>query len=61
MGGQRFAAFVNRFDQRVAEFLVLKIRPHSFDNTLPEFFAAFLVNRLVTDDCEFVRAWRYEK
>ena len=36
MRGQRVADFVNGLDQCVAEFLVLKIRPHSFDNALPE-------------------------
>ncbi len=43
MGRQQFADFVNRFDQRVVEFLVLKMLPHSIDNALPELLAAFFM------------------
>ncbi len=60
MRGQQFADFLNRFDQGVTEFLVLKMRPHSFDNALPELVAAFLMNRFIADDGELVRAWRDE-
>jgi hypothetical protein len=60
MRGQYSADFINRFDQRVAEVLILKMDAHSIHNVLPELFAAFFVNRLVADDGEFVRPGRYE-
>jgi hypothetical protein len=60
MRGQHFADLLDRFDQRVAKFLDLKMRPHSFDNVLPELVTALLVNRFIADDGELVRAWRYE-
>src|SRR5437773_6839771 len=60
MRGQQFADFANRLDQRVAKLLVLKMRPHSFDNMLPELVATFLVNGFIADDGELVRAWRDE-
>ena len=60
MRGQHFADFLNRLDQRVAEFLILKMRPHLLYNVLPEFLAAFLVNRFVTNNGELVRARRHE-
>ena len=53
---QRVANFMDRFDQSVAEFFVLKMFAHSFNESLPQFFATLLMDRLVSDDCEFVRA-----
>ncbi len=60
MRGQQFADFLNRFDQRVAEFLILKMRPHSFDNTLPKLVAAFLVDGLVPHHSKLVCTWGHE-
>lgn len=60
MRGQHFADFANRSRQRMTEFFVLKMAAHLIDKALPELFAAFFVNRLVTDDSEFVRPRRYE-
>jgi len=60
MRRQHLADFVNRFCQRVAEFFILKMNPHSIDNVLPELFAAFFVNRFVADNGELVGPRRYE-
>jgi hypothetical protein len=57
---QRFAGFFDRFDQRVIEFFILKMRAHRIDEVLPELFAALFVNRFVTYDRELARAWRHE-
>ena len=46
--------------ERVAEFFILKMNPHSIHNVLPELFAAFFVNRLVADNGELVGPRRYE-
>jgi hypothetical protein len=60
MRRQHPADFVNRFCQRVAEFFILKMNPHSIHNVLPELFAAFFVNRSVADNGELVGPRRYE-
>jgi hypothetical protein len=60
MRRQPFADFLNPFDERVAEFLVLKMFPHSIDNALPELLAAFFVNRFIANNSELARARRYE-
>src|SRR6266536_5018901 len=60
MRGHYAADFLNRFDQRIAKVLVLKMRPHSGHNSLPELVTALLVNRLIANYGELVRAWRYE-
>src|SRR6476646_1398331 len=60
MRGQQFADFANRLDQRVAKLLVLKMRPHSFDNALPKLVTAFLVNGSIANNGELVLAWRHE-
>lgn len=60
MGRQHPAEFINRFCERLAEFLILKVNAHSIHNVLPELFAAFFVNRLVTNNSELVRPRRYE-
>src|SRR4030095_4240146 len=49
MGGQHLADFTNRFGERVAEFFILKMNPHSIHNVLPELFAAFFMDRFVAD------------
>src|SRR5215471_14683872 len=36
------------------------MRPHSFDDALPEFIAAFLVNRFVANDRQFMSARRHK-
>ena len=43
-----------------AEFLVLKMRAHCFDNALPELVAAFLMNRVVANNGKLVHARRDE-
>jgi len=58
--GQQFADLLNGFDDSMAKFFVLKMRAHHIDNSLPEFLAAFLVNRFVADHGEFMRAGRDE-
>ena len=60
MRDQHFADFLNRLDQRVAEFLVLKMGPHSFDNALPKLVATFLVKGSIANNGELVLAWRHE-
>ena len=60
MGAEQFADFLNTFDDGVTEFLILEMLAHSIDNLLPEFRAAFLVNRFVADHGEFVRPGRNE-
>jgi hypothetical protein len=57
---QRFARFLDRFDQRVIEFLILKMRAHGIDEALPELFAALFMNRFVANHGEFVRTRRHE-
>ena len=57
---QRFARFLDSFDQRVIEFLILKMRAHGIDEALPELFAALFVNRFVANHGEFVRTRRHE-
>jgi hypothetical protein len=60
MGRQQFADLVNRFDQRVVEFLVLKMLSHSIDNALPELLAAFFMNGLVAYHGKLMRSGRDE-
>ena len=55
MGRERLADFIDRFDQRVIEFFVLKMLAHPIDKTLPELLAAFFVDRLVADHGKLVR------
>jgi hypothetical protein len=57
---QRFAGFFDRFDQRVIEFFILKMRAHRIDQASPELFAALLVDRRVANHGEFVRSRRHE-
>jgi len=45
---------VDRFNQRIAELLILKMHPHSFHDTLPEFIAAFFMNRVVPNNRKFM-------
>lgn len=56
MRGKRIADFVDRFDQRVAEFLVPEMLAHVFYQTPPQLFTALLMDRFVPDDGELVRA-----
>ena len=60
MRSQRVANFVDRLDQSVAEFFVPKMFAHSSNESLPQFFATLLMDRLVPDDREFVGAGRHE-
>ena len=58
MPGQNAADFFNRFYQRITELLILKMRPHSLHNALPEFIAAFFMNRAVPNDRKFMNTRR---
>ncbi len=60
MGRQRLARFLDRFDERTAEFFILEMRAHRIDESLPEFAAAFLVDRLVAYHSKLMRAGRDE-
>ena len=60
MRSQQLTDFLDRFDDCVAEFLVLKMRAHSIDKSLPELFAAFFMNRLVAYHGKLMRAGRDE-
>jgi hypothetical protein len=58
MPGQYAPDFVDRFYQCITELLVLKMRSHSFNNALPEFIAAFFMNRVIANDRKFVNTRR---
>ena len=60
MRRQQFTDFLDRFDDCVAEFLVLKMRAHGVDKSLPELPAAFLVNGLVANHGKLMRSGRDE-
>ena len=60
MRGQQFADFPDAFDDSIGKLLVLKMRPHSAYNVLPELLVAPFVNRFITNNREHVRARRYE-
>ena len=60
MPGQNAADFFNRFYQRITELLILKMRPHSLHNALPEFIAAFFMNRAIPNDRKFMNTRRDE-
>lgn len=51
---------MNCFRQRATEFLFSKMDAHPVHNALPEFVAAFFVNRYVTNDSELVLPRSYE-
>jgi hypothetical protein len=56
--GQYAPDFVDRFYQRISELLILKMRPHSFHDPLPEFIAAFFMNRVVPNNRKFMNTRR---
>jgi hypothetical protein len=58
MPGEYAPDFIDRFYQRITELLVLKMRSHFFNNTLPEFVAAFFMNRVIANDRKFVNTRR---
>ena len=58
MRGQHGPHFLDRFYQRITELLILKMRPHSFHDALPEFIAAFFMNRVVPNNRKFMNARR---
>lgn len=60
MSGKHFPNFFNAFDDGVTELFVLKMRAHLVNNAFPKFLSAFFVDRLVANDSELVRPWRYE-
>src|SRR5258708_31676566 len=49
---------LDRFNQRITELLILKMPPHSFHDALPEFIAAFFMNRVVPNARKFMNARR---
>ena len=56
MRSEHFTSFLDRFDDCMAEFLVLKMRAHSIDKSLPELFAAFFMNRFIAHHGKLMRA-----
>ena len=58
--GQYAPDFLDRFYQRITELLILKMRPHSFHDALPQFIAASFVNGLVANDGELMNTRRDE-
>src|SRR5436853_277128 len=60
MHGQHAPNLLNRFDQRMTELLGFKMRAHSFYNALPELFAAFVMDRFIANNGEFMHARRDE-
>jgi len=56
--GEYAPGFLDRFYQRITELLILKMRPHPFHDALPEFIAAFFMNRVVPNDRKFMNARR---
>ncbi len=58
MPGQYAPDFLDRFYQRITELLILKMRPHFFYNALPEFIAAFFMNRVVPNNRKFMNTRR---
>jgi hypothetical protein len=60
MRSEHFTSFLDRFDDCVAEFPVLKMRAHSIDKPLPELFAAFFMNGFIAHHGKLMRAGRDE-
>ena len=58
MLGQYGADLLDRFNQRITELLILKMRPHSLYDTLPEFIAAFFMNPIVPNNSKFMNTRR---
>src|SRR5207248_3675257 len=56
MGTQCAPDFVDRLDQCIREFFVPEMLLHLADQSLPQFFAALLMNRFIADDRELVRS-----
>jgi hypothetical protein len=57
---QHIADDCDRSANTFREFILAEAMVHCGDNVLPEFFAAFFVNRFITNDSEFMRARRYK-
>ena len=60
MRSEHFTSFLDRFHDCVAEFLVLKMRAHSIDKSLPELFATFFMNRFIAHHGKLMRAGHNE-
>ena len=58
VSGEHASDLLNRFDQRITEFLIAKMRSHFFNETLPEFIAAFLMDGVVSGDRKFMNPRR---
>jgi len=54
MALQHAPDLLDRFNQRIAKLLILKMHPHSFHDTLPEFIAAFFMNAVVPNNSKFM-------
>ena len=50
----------DRFADPFCEFMLAETMVHRSDNALPEFVAAFFVNRFIANDSEFMGARRYK-
>ena len=57
MRGEGLSCLLDRFDKRVAELFVFKMRTHRLDQALPKLLAALLVDGFVTDHGKLARAW----
>jgi hypothetical protein len=60
MGGEYISNDCDRSADAFGEFVLAEAVVHCSHNTLPEFLAAFLVNRLIADHGKFMRAGRNE-
>ena len=60
MSGEYFSDFLDRLNDGVTEFFGPKMRAHSIDKALPEFFAALFMNGLIADHGKLMRARRDE-
>ncbi len=59
MPGQYAPDFLlDRFYQCITELLILKMSPHFFYDALPEFIAAFFMNRVVPNNRKFMNTRR---
>jgi hypothetical protein len=58
--GEDAANLLDGVDQRLGKIFVTEMFTHLVDDSLPQCFAAFLVDRLVSKDRKFVRTGRYE-
>jgi hypothetical protein len=60
MRTESFACFLDRFDQRVAEFFVPKMFAHPLRQSLPKCFAALFMDSFIANDRELMGTRRHE-